>query len=180
MESFESQGRKRSHPAAETTETHKICDWSLLLFDVAEKIFKDLDHPALMACLEVCRSWRDMARRVLEMKTDDQKSQALEWACRFGHPKYVEILLVSGADPNKEIDQRPCTSVDPIDEGFLPICIASAYGHAEVVDVLIGHGAEVDKQWDKQIHTLDKVCPAHLCHPDFCLLYDKAIGCVTQ
>lgn len=86
---------------------------------------------------------------------DGNGSSGVQLACYYGHPEIGELLAARG----EQLDIWDASTVGEIDvvrswilgrvqtvnecsqDGFLPLCLASAFGHAEIVETLIEAGA---------------------------------------
>ena len=70
------------------------------------------------------------------------KAEVDSWRCTplvisafYGRMKVVNVLLVTGADVNKVMENG----------GFFPLCVAAQNGHTAMVTKLLDAGADVDK-----------------------------------
>lgn len=65
-----------------------------------------------------------------KINCDDGKYTVLQYACHYGLPEVVEVLLDLGADPNRTI----------VYNSNLPICIASYRGFAGIIELFLNSG----------------------------------------
>lgn len=80
------------------------------------------------------KTWLLLIIGYIEMKNKQGKTPLMQ-ACINGRPDIVELLLISGADPNirDEAGNSPLTCAS-----------SSSYGNLEIIKSLLNHGADIN------------------------------------
>lgn len=124
---------------------------SELLNDGADpNIMVDGMTPLMVACLNGKISCAKLliehgADLSIHVNNDPSRITALEVAIEADKPKCLEVLLNSGANPNRR----------HLDTGVTPLMYASAMGKVECVRLLIRAGANVHARADNGVTALD-------------------------
>ena len=95
---------------------------------IGEKIFRSIDTPGLIKCLEVSQTWFDLAGNVFLKRT---RVKMLE-ACQSGETKVVQLLLEHCNSEENGLNTKD-------EEGWTPFNEACFHGHKDIVKLLLEH-----------------------------------------
>ena len=101
---------------------------------IGELVFKSIDTPELIKCLEVSETWKVLAGNVLIKRS---KGKLLEESCQNGETKVVELLLEYSNAEESGLNTRDIF-------GMTPFMWACSRGYKDVVQLLLDHSERFD------------------------------------
>ena len=104
---------------------------------VGEQIFKSMDTPGLVDCLEVSQTWKELAGNVLMKRWKGKIYSKMYEACKNGETKIVKILLERCTPEECGLNIRD-------DGGYTPFMMACKNGHKDVVKLLLDNSEGID------------------------------------